>query len=120
MPSSFSMSTISSFKSIENKQDIYRGKDCMKNFCESLREHAMKIINFRKKKMKSLTKEQQNPYQNAKICYIWEEKFEDEYVRNKKYKVRDHCRFTGEYRCVAPSICNLKYCNYPNLVHIKK
>ena len=25
------MSRISSFKSIENKHDVYRGKDCMKN-----------------------------------------------------------------------------------------
>ena len=25
-------------------------KDCMKKFCECLREHAMKIINFKKKK----------------------------------------------------------------------
>ena len=48
VPSGFSMSTISSFKSIENKHDVYRGKDCMKKFCESLREHAMKIINFLK------------------------------------------------------------------------
>ena len=25
-------------KRIENKRDVYRGKDCMKRFCESLRE----------------------------------------------------------------------------------
>ena len=41
--SGFSMSTT------ENNHDVYRGKDCMKKFCETLREHAMKIINFRKK-----------------------------------------------------------------------
>ena len=35
IPSSFSMSTISSFESIENKHDVYRSKDCMKKFCES-------------------------------------------------------------------------------------
>ena len=46
--SGFSMSTISSFKSIENKHDVYRGKDCMKKFCESLREQAMNIINYKK------------------------------------------------------------------------
>ena len=57
IPSSFSMSTISSFKSIENKHDMYRGKDCMKKFCEFLMEHAMKIINFKKKKMRLITKE---------------------------------------------------------------
>ena len=32
IPSGISMSTISSFKSIENKHDLYRGKDCMKKF----------------------------------------------------------------------------------------
>ena len=35
IPSCFSMSTVSSFKSTENKHDVYRGKDCMKKFCES-------------------------------------------------------------------------------------
>ena len=58
IPSGFSMSTISSFRSIENNHDIYRGKHRMKKFCEFLRKHAMKIINFEKKKMKFLTKEQ--------------------------------------------------------------
>ena len=33
-----SMNTIPSFKNI--------GKDCMKKFCKSLREHAIKIIDF--------------------------------------------------------------------------
>ena len=37
-------STISSFISIENKHDVYRGKDCMKKFCEFLRRHAIKIL----------------------------------------------------------------------------
>ena len=57
----FSMSTIFLFKSIENKHDVYRGgKDCMKKFCEFLRQHAMKIISFKKKKMKLSIKEQQD------------------------------------------------------------
>ena len=64
------MSTISSLKSIENKHDIYTGKDCMKKFCEFLREQAMKIISFKKKKKKLLTKDQQDSYENAEICYI--------------------------------------------------
>ena len=29
IPSGFSMSTISSFRSIGNKHDVYRGRDCM-------------------------------------------------------------------------------------------
>ena len=50
------MTTISSFISIENKHDVYRGKDCMKKFCEFLREHIMKIINFKKKKNEVINK----------------------------------------------------------------
>ena len=38
IPLSFLMSTISSFKNIENKHDVYKGKNCMKNLCEYLRE----------------------------------------------------------------------------------
>ena len=47
------------------------------NFCEFLRENAMKLINFKKKKMELLTKEQQESYENAKTCYICKEKFEN-------------------------------------------
>ena len=64
-----------SFKCIQYKHDVYRGKDCMKTFCESLREHTMKIINFKKKKHEL---EQQNSYQNLKIYYTCKGKFEDE------------------------------------------
>ena len=71
------MSTISSFGSIQNKHDVHKGKDCMKKFCEFLREHKMKIINFKKKKMKLLTKELQKSYENAKICYTCKKKFEN-------------------------------------------
>ena len=35
-----------------------RGKECTEKFYESLREHANKVINFEKEKMKLLTKEQ--------------------------------------------------------------
>ena len=91
------MSTISSVKSIENKHDVYRDKDCMKKFCESLRQHAMKIINFKKKKIKLFTKEQQESYENAEVCFICKERFEHKYVKDKKYrKVRDHCHCAGD------------------------
>ena len=42
--SGFSITVVSSFRSIENKHDEYRGKDCKKKFCEFLRLHAMKVI----------------------------------------------------------------------------
>ena len=56
----------------------------MKKFYESLRERSMKIINFKKKKMKLLTKELQESCEYAKICYICKEKFENKYLKDKK------------------------------------
>ena len=37
IPCGYLMSTIWVFDNIENKHTLYRGKDCMKKFCESLR-----------------------------------------------------------------------------------
>ena len=70
IPSGFVISTISSFKSIENKDNVCRGKDSMKTFYKSLRQQSTETINFKKKKIKFLTKEPQKSYENAKICYI--------------------------------------------------
>ena len=64
------MSTIWAFDHIENKHTLHWGKDCMKRFCESLREHAGNIIDFEKKKMLSLIKEELKLHQDAKVCYI--------------------------------------------------
>ena len=50
------MSTISRFKSTEKKHDVYRGIDCMKKFCGSLRTHALEIINFKKKNSEAINK----------------------------------------------------------------
>ena len=55
----------------------------MKWFCESLRQRnkrkyeTMKIINFKRKKMKLLIKEQQESHKDSKICSIYKEKFEN-------------------------------------------
>ena len=47
--------------------------------------------------MKSLTKEQQESYENAKFCYICKEKIENKYLKGKKFlKVRGRCHYTGE------------------------
>ena len=107
--SGFSMSTISTLKYTENNHGVCRGKHCMKKFFESLRAHAIKIIDFKKKKNEIINKQQESN-DNAKICYICKVAFEEKYIKDKKYyKVRDHCHYTGEYGGAAHSICNLKY-----------
>ena len=45
IPCGYSMSMIWTFNGIENKYDVYRGEDGMEKICDSLREHAMKMMN---------------------------------------------------------------------------
>ena len=114
----YSMSTIWGFDHIENKHTLYRGKDCMKKFWDSLREHAKNIINFEKKKMSLLTKEELKSHQHAKVCYICRKKILKMFAEDINYrKARDHCHYTGKYRGTAHSICNLKF-NVPNEIPV--
>ena len=102
------MSTISSFEPIK------RGKDCIRRFGESLRYHAMEIINL----MKLLTNEQQTSYQIAKMWYICKEN--SKYKHSQDEKVTNHCHCTREYRGAAHGICNFKYSipkNFPIVFH---
>ena len=62
------MSAISSFKNKENRHDECRAKDCNEKPCEFQGEHAIKIINFKKKENESINKREEGSYENAKIC----------------------------------------------------
>ena len=70
--SGYSLITCCSFDKSENERKYYRGKDCMKIFCEDLKDQAMKIINYEKKEMTPLTTEEKESYENQQICYICE------------------------------------------------
>ena len=99
------MSIIWPCDGIENKHGVCRGEDYMKTFCKSFREHKIKIINFDKKKIISLTKEQNESYLSKKIFYICKEKFKYQYTNDNNYcKVEDCCHYTGKYRGAV--ICN--------------
>ena len=76
IPSGYSLFTPCSFDRTKNKLDYYRGKDCMKKFCKDLREHATKIINYEKKKMKPLTIKEKIHYSEQKNFYICKNEFD--------------------------------------------
>ena len=103
----YSIFTSCSFDESKNKLNYYRGKDCMKKFCKDLKEHATRIINYEKKKIIPLTKEEKINYNDQQICYICKKEFDT--IDKKNYKVRDHCHYTGKYRGAAHNICNLRY-----------
>ena len=66
------MSTIWTFKNIENKHTLYHGEDCMKKFCNSSREHATDIINFEKKNVTVNKRRTKITSRRKSILYLWE------------------------------------------------
>ena len=102
IPSGYSIYTNCSFDKSNNKLSYYRGEDCMKRFCKDLKDHATKIIDFKKKTTIPLTKEEEDNYNKENTCYICKKDFNND-------KVRDHCHFTGKYRGAAHNTCNLRY-----------
>ena len=48
--SGYSLFTHCSFDTTKNKFVYYRGKNCVKNVCIDLKEHARNIINYEKKR----------------------------------------------------------------------
>ena len=111
--SGYSIFTSCSFDPTKNKLDCYKGKDCMESFSKDLREHAMKIMTYEKEETIPLTNEENELYEMKKVCYLCKKIFStnknNENVFKLYRKVRDHCHYTGKFRGVAHSICNIKY-----------
>ena len=107
-PSGYSLLTSCSFDKSENKQTYYRGKDCMKRFCDDLKGHVIRITNYEVKPMDLLTEEEEESYKNQEQCYICEKKNCTDNNKEMR-KVRDHYQYTGKYRRAAHSKCNLNY-----------
>ena len=108
-PSGCSLFTHCSFDKTKNKPVYYRGEDCMKKFCKDLREHATKIFNYEKKDMIPLTKKEEKRHKKQKVCYICKKEFNTDDSDKKHHKVKDYCRYMGNYRGAVHNICNLRY-----------
>ena len=105
----FSISMISSFKIIEGKHDANRRRDCRKKNCQFLREHAMKIVNF-KKKSKLLRKGHQESYQ---MQIISKEKLKSRYMKDKKVNLIFIIQENIEVLHITYSIYNIVYLKFP-------
>ena len=90
----------------ETQQTCCRGKDSLTKFCKELREIGRTLFDTEMKPTKALNKKQQSDYDKAKYCYICKKQF----TTHRNYlKVRDCDHYTGNYRGVAHSLCNLRY-----------
>ena len=94
-----------------NYHTYYRGKDCMEKLSKELIKIGYEIANEEKQEKIFLTKDEKLKHEECEKCQICDRPFntnkESKYYHNFK-KVRDHCHYTGKYRGVAHSLCNLR------------
>ena len=96
------MFTNCSFDETKNKLDCYRGNDCMEKFCKNLREHGIKIINYKEKEMIPLTSEGNEYYEMQKLCHICKKKL----VLIKMMK--KHSNYTKNLEIIVITLDNLE------------
>ena len=102
-PSGFCTYSTFAHGEIKNPLKLYKGKDCVEEFCKYIRSQAHQLYNdYPEKPMIPLTKTQWKEYNSSNKCRICLKPISDN-------KVRDHCHYTGYYRGPAHSMCNLRY-----------
>ena len=105
IPSGWCVCSEFAYKKIENPLKLYRGKDCIKKFCDHVIGEARHLYHsFPEKPMTPLTPKEMDRYKRSERCHICFKPFKEE-----NPKVRDHCHYTGHYRGPAHMKCNLQY-----------
>ena len=104
-PSGWCVYSKFAYGDVDNPLRTYRGKDCIKTFCNYIKGKARRLYHmFPKLRMDPVTKKQWKKYKRSTKCHICYKPFTLE-----DPKVRDHCHYTGLYRGPAHSLCNLRY-----------
>ena len=102
VPSGYSIFTNCSFHKSYNNLSHYRGEYCIKRFCKDLKDHAKKIVDFKRKCITPLSKDEEDSYDKKNTCHICMKDLDSD-------KVKDYCYFTGQYRGAAHNTFSLKY-----------
>ena len=119
VPSGFCTYSTCAYREVKDLLKLYWGRDCMKVFCDHLKEEAKRLYHmFPEMPMKRLTQEEWRKYKGVTKCHICFNDLEED--DKFHYKVRDHCYYTGLYPGPAHRICNLRYailCYIPIVFH---
>ena len=94
--SGFSLNLIGSFDTKKSRHYLYRGRDCVENFCKKLKELGMEIINHQENEMIPLTDKENKFYKKQKICHTCKKEFctnKDNENQFKYKNVRDQCHY---------------------------
>ena len=94
-PSGWCVRSEFAYGKVKDPLKLYRGKDCIRKFCEHIIGEARRLYNSF-----PISKE----YKTASSCHICFAPF-----RAGARKVRDHCHYSDIYRGAAHSLCNLQY-----------
>ena len=73
-PSAWAMFTKCSLDAAENKLNYCRRRDCIEKLRKKLKDHAMKINNYKEKEIIPLTDEENKSYEEQQICHICKKK----------------------------------------------
>ena len=104
------MQIIWEFNEIENKHSLYRGDNCIKTFCEILKECAKSITNSEKKKNVAVNKKRTKITPKQQNVTFLEKKNQNKFAKdNSHQKIRDLWHYTGKYRGSVRSICSLRF-----------
>ena len=100
VPSRWCVYSEFAYEVVQNPLTLYRGKDCVKKFCNHVIGEARRLYHaFPERPMNPLTPKEIERYKKSKECYIC--------FTEKDPKVRDHCHYTGRYRGAAHRNYNL-------------
>ena len=66
----YSLVTHWSFYEKKNVIDYYRGKDCLKKFCQDLKRQVKLVVDYEKNEMIKLTQEEQYKHDTRKVCFL--------------------------------------------------
>ena len=105
VPSGWCIHSEFAYSEVKDPLALYRGKDCVKKFCDHVIGEAHCLYqSFPEKPMEPLTKAQWKEDKHMSSCHICFKPFKE-----GNQKVRDHCHYSGIYRGAAHSLCNLQY-----------
>ena len=105
VPSGWCVRSEFAYGEVKDPLKLYRGKDCVKKFCDHVIGEAHHLYqSFPEKPLEHSTKKQWKDYKKVSSCHICFKPFKE-----GNRKVRDYCHYCGIYRGVAHSLCNLQY-----------
>ena len=105
VPSGWCIHSEFAYGKVENLLKLYRGKDCIKKFCDHVIGEARRLYqSFPEVPMIPLTPKEMDRYKKSGRCHICFKPFKED-----NPKVRDHCHYTSRYGGPAHMKCNLQY-----------